>query len=108
MSPAFAHIVFFTLHDHSPQERQAFAQQCHQYLSGHPGTEYFSVGVQSENDRDVNDREYDVALHVVFEDKAAQDLYQVAPRHLQFVTANKHRWASVRIFDSLLTDGGQP
>ena len=33
--------------------------------------------------RDVNDLDFDVALHIVFDTKAAQDAYQEAPRHEQ-------------------------
>lgn len=100
MQTPFAHVVFFTLKDHSQEERLDFAQQCQKYLAGHPGTIYFSAAVQSENDREVNDRDFDVALHLIFGDRAAQDAYQTAPRHLEFIEKNSHRWASVRVFDS--------
>jgi hypothetical protein len=52
--------------------------------------------------RDVNDRDYDVSLHVFFTDRAAHDAYQDAPGHLQFIEANKHRWQAVRVFDSAI------
>lgn len=100
MPTPFAHIVFFTLKDQSPESRLAFAEECRKYLTGHPGTLYFSAAVQSDNDREVNDREFDVALHLVFKDRESQDQYQVAPRHDEFIAANSDRWASVRVFDS--------
>lgn len=102
MNVPFAHIVFFTLKDHSPEERTEFAECCNKYLSGHPGTVYFSVAIQSENDREVNDRDFDVALHLVFRDRHAQDEYQTAPRHLDFIRECSDRWESVRVFDSLV------
>jgi nitrilase len=50
--------------------------------------------------RDVNDRDFDVALHLVFESKAAHDKYQTHPRHLKLIEENKHLWSKVRVFDS--------
>ena len=48
----------------------------------------------------VNDRDFDVALHIVFKDRAAHDQYQDAPRHKQFIDENKDNWKKVRVFDS--------
>ncbi len=64
---------------------------------------YFSVGTLADLDRPVNDRQFDVALNVVFANRKAHDEYQVAPRHVQFVTEHKPTWAAVRVFDSNLT-----
>lgn len=97
------HMVFFTLKDRTPAAREKLVGLCQKYLSGHPGTVYFSVGTIAEDmQRDVNDRDFDVALHVVFKDKKAHDDYQVAPRHLSFVEEGKPSWAKVRVFDSLI------
>ena len=52
--------------------------------------------------RDVNDRDFDVALHVVFKDKASHDQYSRAQRHLKFIEDNKDNWKKVRVFDSYL------
>ena len=51
-------------------------------------------------DRPVNDRDFDVGLHVVFEDRAAHDEYQPSERHEKFIAENKHLWNKVRVFDS--------
>ncbi len=51
-------------------------------------------------DRDVNDHDFDVSLHMVFGTRGEHDLYQDAPRHSKFVEANKDTWAKVRVFDS--------
>ena len=62
---------------------------------------FFSAGVIAEDfKRDVNDRDWDVALHLVFADKAAHDKYQNDQRHIQFINENKAGWAKVRVFDS--------
>ena len=96
-----AHIVYFSLHDSSAASVERLIGACHHYLNGHQGTVYFSVGkLNLELARPVNDRNFDVALHVVFEDKAAHDRYQTDPRHLQFIEEHKPSWKQVRIFDA--------
>lgn len=96
-----AHDVFFTLNDHSKEAVAKLTADCKKYLSGHPGTVWFAAGpLVAENKRDVNDREFDVGLHVVFVNKAAHDQYQTAERHLKFIAENKANWKKVRVFDS--------
>jgi hypothetical protein len=97
----FAHMVYFTLKQSTPASRAQLVEACKKYLADHPGVEHFSVGVLADAyRRDVNDRNFDVALHLVFENNAAHDAYQVAPRHQQFIAENKANWASVRVFDA--------
>ena len=96
-----AHIVFFTLQDSSPEACQKLVAACHEHLSGHPGTVHFSAGVRAaQYEREVNDSDFHVALHLVFETAAAHDEYQTAQQHLQFIEENKENWAGVRVFDS--------
>ena len=95
------HNVYFTLNDNSPAAKQKLVDACHKYLTDHPGTVYFSAGTLAEEyNRPVNDRGYDVALHVVFDGRPSHDAYQVAPRHLEFSAENKANWKPVRVFDS--------
>lgn len=96
-----AHIVYFALKDHSPAAIEEMVSACRTYLSDHPGTVHFSVGTRAkEYERPVNDQDFHVALHVIFESHAAHDAYQIAPRHLKFVEENKSNWAKVRVFDA--------
>ena len=96
-----AHHVFFTLNDSSPAKIAELVAACQKYLDDHPGVESFDVGtLNADLARPVNDRAYDVSLHVVFIDRAAHDAYQVAPRHLQFIDEQKPNWKQVRVFDS--------
>ena len=96
-----AHIVYFTLKDPSPSTIDALVRECREYLSGHDGEAFFAVGTLCEElNRPVNDRDFHVALHVVFDSKESQDAYQVAPRHEEFIRRNKENWAKVRVFDS--------
>jgi hypothetical protein len=103
--PMVAHMVFFTLKDQTPAAREALVAACKKYLTKHDGTVYFSAGSRApEFDRPVNDKEFDVALHLIFKDKASHDLYAEAPRHLEFIDENKDTWAEVRVFDSYVTE----
>ncbi len=96
-----SHDVYFTLHDASEAQIESLVQACHIYLKNHPGVVFFAAGtLVPELARPVNDREFQVALHVVFEDKAAHDAYQVVPDHLKFIEENKANWKQVRVFDS--------
>ncbi len=96
-----AHNVFFALKDDSAAAQKRLVEACHKYLTGHPGTVFFAAGTRAlELAREVNDRDFDVSLHIVFQDQAAHDLYQAAPLHDQFIEEQKANWKAVRVFDS--------
>ena len=98
-----AHNVYFTLKDNSPEAKRALLDACHKYLSHHAGTIHFWCGVLAEDHvRDVNDRDWEVGLHVIFEDKAAHDYYHDHPDHQQFVAEMQPNWAASRVFDTWL------
>ena len=95
------HMVYFTLKDNSPAAVEALLAASRKYLTGHPGTTFFAVGtLVPDLTRPVNQTDFDVAVQVVFESRAAHDAYQVAPRHVQFIEENKANWAKVRVFDA--------
>jgi hypothetical protein len=101
--PQLAHTVYFKLKESSGDAKEKLVVACRKYLSGHEGTVYFSVGVVAKDlDREVNDRDFDVSLNLVFRNKAAHDTYQTHPRHLKFIEENKDSWSGVRVFDSYL------
>lgn len=108
--PQLAHMVFFTLAEDTEENRDKLVAACQEYLSDHEGTVYFSVGVINEDlDREVNDRDFDVALHLVFANPKAHDTYQNHPRHLKFIEENKDLWSTVRVFDSnIMAPGHEP
>jgi len=102
--PMVGHMVYFKLKDNTPENRKKLVDACEKYLADHDGVIFFSAGVISDDfKRDVNDRDWDVALHLVFVDKAAHDKYQDHKDHLKFIEENKANWAKVRVFDSALT-----
>lgn len=95
------HDVYFTLKDATPAAREALIAECYARLAKLPGVVAFAAGARDpELVRDVNDRDYDVSLHVWFGDREAHDAYQTAPGHLAFIEANKAGWQKVRVFDS--------
>ncbi|WP_437188244.1 Dabb family protein [Planctomicrobium sp. SH668] len=96
-----SHNVFFTLHDNSAPAVEKLVADCQKYLKNHPGVVFFAAGtLAKEFTRPVNDVAFDVALHVVFTDKAAHDEYQTAADHIKFIEENKPSWKQVRVFDS--------
>ncbi len=99
--PMIVHDVYFTLKDNSPEAKKKLVAACKKYLTDHAGTVHFAAGVLAEDVKSpFNDSEFDVALHIVFKDKAALDQYIVAERHKMFVEENKDGWKKVRVFDS--------
>jgi hypothetical protein len=98
-----AHNVYFALKVNSPEAKKRLVAACKKYLSKHPGEVFFAAGTLAEElNRPVNERDWDVALHIVFQDRKAHDQYQDAPRHKQFIDENKDNWKKVRVFDSVV------
>lgn len=97
--PMLAHMVYFSMKNKNDAKKLVDA--CKKHLTGHPGEVFFGAGLLAADlDRPVNDRDWDVALHIVFADKASHDRYQDDKRHLQFIEENKASWKKVRVFDS--------
>jgi len=101
-----SHDVYFTLLEPTDSAVQALIKSCQSKLRDHDGVEFFGVGALEPGlDRPVNDQEFHVALHVVFRDRAAHDVYQTAKEHLDFIQENQATWAKVRVFDSAALGG---
>lgn len=99
-----SHTVYFKLKDSSKDASEALAADCRTYLKNHPGVEFFAAGLLAEEfNRPVNDLDFDVCLHVVFDTKENHDLYQVAEDHLTFIGRNKESWGNVRVFDAYVS-----
>lgn len=104
MPELHAHNVFFTLKDASEAARTKLVEACHKYLKDHPGVLFFAAGTRVEDCiRPVNDRDFDVSLHMLFATKADHDAYQSAPKHDAFIEESKPNWARVRVLDSSVT-----
>ena len=97
------HMVYFALKDNSEAAKKKLLDACKALLTKHEGAVYFAAGtLATELNRDVNDRDWDVALHIIFKDMASHDKYQEHPRHKQFIEENRANWKKVRVFDSVL------
>jgi hypothetical protein len=96
------HNVYFLLNDRSSSAKEALLAACRKHLPNHSGIVFFACGVLAEElKREVNDRNFDVALHVIFKDQAAHAQYQVSEAHQRFITENRANWKQVRVFDSV-------
>jgi len=99
-----AHNVFFSLKDNSAESKKKLVDACKKYLTRHDGEVFFAAGTRAEDlNREVNDQDFDVGLHIVFKDKASHDKYQDAERHKQFIEENRETWKKVRVFDSIVS-----
>ncbi|HUT44815.1 MAG TPA: Dabb family protein [Sedimentisphaerales bacterium] len=97
------HDVYFTLNDDSETARLKLVDDCYKYLSDHPGIVFFAAGqIVETHQRDVNVRDWQVSLHIVFKTKDYHDQYQKAPNHYKFIEENEDNWKSVRVFDSFI------
>jgi hypothetical protein len=95
------HMVYFKLKDRSADAKAKLVAACDKYLEEHDGVVFYAAGVIGEGfKREVNDRDWDVGLHIVFKNKAAHDKYADHPEHLKFIEENKSTWDKVRVFDS--------
>jgi hypothetical protein len=102
--PQLAHMVYFKLKDNSGAAKAKLTAACKLYLTNHPGTVYFGCGtLAGDFIREVNDRDFDVSLHMIFTSKQEHDKYQEHPRHLRFIEENKENWEKVRVFDTYLS-----
>jgi hypothetical protein len=104
--PAIGHMVFFELKDKSAESKKKLVDACYKYLKDHDGVLYFSAGPRAEDAKEpVSATDWDVALHIVFKDKASLDKYIPHPNHKKFVDENKASWKGVKVYDSHLDPG---
>lgn len=81
----FSHVVIFWTDPAVPNAADVLIAGIRRYLEPIPGIVHFHVGRMVHSHRPVVDQSYQVALNVQFQDKKAQDEYQVHPLHLEFV-----------------------
>lgn len=97
------HNVFFSLNDPSEPAKLRLIEACKKYLTPHEGIVFFACGTLAlDLNRPVNDRDFDVALHIIFRSKDDHDRYQESVSHRQFVAEHKESWRRVRVFDSVV------
>ena len=95
-----SHVVIFWTKPEVPGATDALIAGAEQYLRPIPLAKSFHIGRMMPSHRDVVDQSYQVGLHLLFENKAAEEAYQVHPLHLEFVEkAFKPNCARATIFD---------
>jgi hypothetical protein len=100
---AVGHMVFFELKDKSPEAKKKLVDACYKYLKNHDGVLYFSAGPRAEDVKEkVSAADWDVALHIVFKDKASLQKYGPHPDHQKFIAENKDAWKGVKVYDSVV------
>jgi hypothetical protein len=68
--PKIVRDVYCSLKDNSTEAKQKLVASCKKYLARHTGTVSFAAGTLCEDlKRDVNARDWDVGLHLVFASK---------------------------------------
>lgn len=81
----FSHVVIFWTKPDQPNAAEALIAGAEKYLKPIPGALSCHIGRMVPSHRPVVEQSYQVALNLVFQDKQAQDDYQVHPLHLEFV-----------------------
>jgi hypothetical protein len=99
----FAHMFFFHLTDTAPDLLDHFIDLCTDYLGGHPDQQHFSVGVRAfEINRDVSATNFEVSVHMIFENYAAFENYSKDPKHDKFITESAGMSPERIVYDSYL------
>jgi hypothetical protein len=98
---AVAHDLYFSLKDGSPEGRAKLIAEARRCLAPHPGIVYFSTGVLTDDMKGLFvDRNFDVVIHMVFENRQALKTYARTDLHNEFVAKQSASFKSVRIFDA--------
>jgi len=85
MRAMFSHIVVFWTNPAYLGAVDELLAGANQFLKDIPGVLHFHAGKMAPSPRPVVEQSYQVALNLIFRDKAAMDAYQVHRRHTEFV-----------------------
>lgn len=94
------HVYFWLKNPTSTEDRQKLIEGL-QKLSKVQTIKMFHIGKPADTNRDVIDSSYAISWMLIFENKEAQDSYQVDPIHLKFVEECKHLWSKVVVYDAV-------
>jgi hypothetical protein len=97
----FIHHVYFWLKDPSNKEDLQKLINGLEKLTAVTTIKLYHIGKPADTDRDVIETSYSVSWLLFFENKDAEESYQLDPIHLNFVEECKHLWKKVVVFDSV-------
>lgn len=81
----FSHVVILWTDPAKAGATDAVLEGARKYLQPIPGVISFHAGKMVGSERPVVDQSYQVALNLIFPDKATEASYQVHPSHIEFV-----------------------
>jgi len=81
----FSHIVVFWTNPAQPDAADELIAGANKLLKNIPGVLQFHVGKMVPSERPVVEQSYQVALNLIFPDKAAEQAYQTHSQHVEFV-----------------------
>ena len=81
----FSHVVIFWTKPEIPNSADELVAGMEKWLRPIPGANHMHIGRMVPSPRAVVEQSYQVALNLQFENKEAQDDYQVHPLHLEFI-----------------------
>ncbi|MFP4104783.1 MAG: Dabb family protein [Phycisphaerae bacterium] len=95
----FVHTVYFWLTEGVGKGRRIDFREGLQALAAIDEVKDLFYGEAVESERDVVDDSYDFGLTVLFENRAAHDVYQDHPLHKGFIDNFSDLWTRVRVYD---------
>jgi len=101
MKEAFVHHVYFWLKNPTSQADQDALVAGLRKLSKVPTIKFHHIGVPASTNRGVIERTYQISWLCLFQDGAAEEIYQKHPIHLKFVEECQHLWEKVTVYDSI-------
>ncbi|HUQ65058.1 MAG TPA: Dabb family protein [Flavitalea sp.] len=97
----FIHHVYFWLKNPTNREDRQKLIEGLEKLTSVKTIKVFHIGQPADTKRDVIDTSYSISWMLMFDDKDAEESYQVDPIHLNFVETCKHLWQKVVVYDSV-------
>jgi hypothetical protein len=97
----FVHSVYFWLKPGLAPEQTRHFEELGRAMAAIPGVRHLWLGKPAPTDRAVIDRSYSYGLTVIFDDAAAEDVYQKHPIHDAFREQCGSFWTKVVIYDSV-------
>jgi len=85
MHAMFSHLVVFVTDRLNLAAADELLAGANQLLQNIPGVMHFHAGKMVPSSRPVVEQNYQVALNLIFPDKAAEQAYQSHPQHIEFI-----------------------